>query len=161
NLRLQQTLSLLEHPVAVVVTFVGLQLRRSTDPFHTLVPNTIEGAFTSGHLFRDLRIRRILERVAPFHIDDPIPSTAAALRLIAQAAESHGARPIFLVVSYGPDRPLPAHAESEIITALFGKSKAPYALVDLDGPETLADDSRHPNRQGTEKLARAALAAFS
>ena len=64
---------------------------------------------------------------------------------------------LFLVPSPGPDRPLEAHSEAQLLHQLFDGSGLRWALVDLDESERW---DGHPNARGARKLAAAVESAL-
>lgn len=114
----------------------------------------------SGFVAR-LRLRDLVHNRIPYLGDEKLRRALALVRqlLVASArdARAHGALPLFVVPSHGPDRPLAAHDEAWIVQALLADAALPFVLVDLDASMTFPGDG-HPNARGSEKIAAAVTA---
>ena len=171
-LRLVDTLPRVSHPVAVVSTFLPIQLGRMLhDGYPRLAIAASAGAGPPAlalepparGLLASLRLRDIVHNRLPYASDAALEralaTTGAVLRATAAAARARGAEPLFVIPSHGPPRPLDAHPEAWIVRALFADAALPYVLVDLDPADVIPRDG-HPNARGAAKIAAAIQAAL-
>lgn len=109
----------------------------------------------------DVRLRQLLVNEIPYlseaRLQESLALTRAILEAAAGSARSRGARPLFVVPSYGPQRPLDTHPEAFIVHALL--DGLPHVVVDIDSAHILPFDG-HPDAEGAQKLAEAAAAAL-
>ena len=79
--------------------------------------------------------------------------TAAELHEAAAVARAHGAEPIFLVPSVGPQRSFADHPEAQLLRPLFVDQALPFVLADVEPAELLPVDG-HPNAAASLRIAR-------
>ena len=167
-LRLIDAMPRFQRLVATVTVFLPKQLSRN---LHDDRPRLVLGP--SGELqlvppaqgfFAGLRIRKLLSDEFPYlgdrAIDRALAVTSAILRETSIRTRARGARPLFVVPSYGPKRTLDEHPEAWILRELFVRQSLPFILVDIPPDQLLKEDS-HPGPRGDEAIADAILAALS
>jgi hypothetical protein len=157
-LRAADALARFAHPIAMVMTVLPVQLSRNLRddrPHLVLCDGALELAPPSGV---PLRLRQLLVNELPYlsesRLQESLALTRAILLASAAAARSRGARPLFVVPSYGPSRPLDAHPEAFIVRALL--QDLPHAVVDI-APEHIIPFEGHPDAEGARQLAAAAF----
>jgi hypothetical protein len=84
---------------------------------------------------------------------------AAIMRDTARRARERGARPLFVIPSFGPPRALDAHPEAWIVRRVFADQGLPHLLIDLDPGWTLPGDG-HPDPRAALHIAAAIEAAL-
>ncbi len=166
-LRLIDAMPRFERLVATVTVFLPLQLGRN---LHDDKPGLVLGptgelefvAASTGFLSR-LRIRELLWNRLPYlgdrAIDRTLTLTSAILRETSVRTRARGARPIFVIPSHGPSRPLGEHPEAWVLRALFVQQELPFILVDIPPDQFLSGDF-HPGPRGDETIAAAIEAAL-
>jgi hypothetical protein len=106
-------------------------------------------------------LRGLVANRLPYASDEALARataiTRAALVATAGAARARGATPLFVMVARGPDRPLDAHPEAEVIRALLVEPGLPFVLVDLP-PDLVIPGDGHPNAAGARRIAAAIVA---
>jgi hypothetical protein len=78
----------------------------------------------------------------------------SAVAATARLARAHGAIPIFIIPSLGPERSPDDHDEAWLIRAVFPEPALSFVVVDLQ-PEMLLPRDSHPNARGAKKIAEA------
>ena len=160
-LRLRELLPGLRAPRALVMVVVPVQLGRNLIDDHPRLSLREGGELeilppASGFL-AGLQLRSLLGQRLPLRseaeVQRTVALTAALVRKTAALARAASAKPLFVVPSAGPERPLAAHAEWELLQSIFAAAGAPWILVDLPEGERLADG--HPNPAGARHLAAA------
>ncbi len=165
-LRLEEALARLKRPAAVVTTFVPVMLSRNVQDYRPrlavrngaleLVPPA--RGFLAGFRLRDLWVNE-LPYMSEADMRDSMRLTAAILRKTARTTRAHGAEPLFVVFSIGPERALDDHPEAFIVRELFVEQRLPYALVDLHPAELIAGDG-HPGPEAHRRIANLLEAAL-
>jgi hypothetical protein len=155
--------------VATVTLFLPVQLGRNLQddkPRLVLGPSgALELVPAATDFVSRLRLRKLLWNDLPYlgngAIDRTLALTSTVLRQTAQRTRARGARPVFVIPSYGPPRTLDEHPEAWIVRALFVQQGLPFVLVDIPSDLLLNGDA-HPGPRGAAKIAAAierALAA--
>ena len=168
HLRLVDALPGIAHPAAVVSVFVPVALGRMLDDGYPRLRLGADGAllFTPAAtgLWARARLRDIAVNRLPYASDAALEralaTTGAVLRATAAAARARGARPLFVIPSTGPPRPLDTHPEAFIVRRLFVDSGLPFVVVDLGTDEIIPGDG-HPNAQGARSIAEAVVRSLS
>lgn len=160
-LRAADALRRLERPVALVTVVLPVQLHRTLDDARPHL-ELREGALVLAPPVRPrLRLRELIADELPLMPSWRIARSERLVRAIlvatAKAARDRGARPLFVVPSYGPTRALDAHPEAEIVHALL--DGLPFVVVDLD-PSFIMPWDGHPDPRGAKQLADAILQAL-
>jgi hypothetical protein len=160
-LRAADALGRFTHPLALVMTVLPVQLQRNLrDDRPRLILRGGELQLLPARAV-DLRLRQLLVNEIPYlseaRLQESLALTRAILEATAASARSRGARPLFVVPSYGPQRPLEAHPEAFIVHALL--DGLPHLVVDIDRAHILPFDG-HPDAEGAQKLAEATAAAL-
>jgi len=165
-LRLIDAMPRFQRLVATVTVFIPVMLGRN---LHDDKPRLVLGSTgdlefvppATGFL-SDLQIRKLFWNRLPYigdrAIDRTLTLTAAILRETSIRTRAHGATPLFLVPSIGPERTLDEHPEAWILRALFVQQGIPFILVDIPPDQMLED--HHPGPRGDETIAAAILAAL-
>lgn len=161
HLRAVAALSRLAHPLAVVTTVLPVQLYRN---LHDDRPHLVErGSALILAPARPcvLRLREFFSNELPYLGEGSLKESLVLTRRIlletSAVSRARGARPLFVVPSFGPPRALPDHPEAFIVRALL--DGLPYVLVDLS-PERLLPYDGHPDPEGARQIARAIAAAL-
>lgn len=160
-LRAVDALGRLRHPIALVSTVLPVQLHRNLDDARPHLALR-EGALVFAPAVRPrLRLRELIVDELPvmpsWRIARSVKLTRAILLATARAARDRGARPLFVVPSYGPKRAFEAHPEAEIVHALL--DGLPSVMVDLDPARIMPWDG-HPDAEGARELADAIVRAL-
>lgn len=166
-LRVADLLPKVRHPVALVTVFVTSQLGRSLRDDRPRLVADGGGGLTflppATGFFARTQLAQLIDDRIPYAGSAALARSTALARTVfvrtARAARARGARPLFVVVTPGPPRPLQARPEAAIIRALFVDTGLPYLLVDLDASERLDDDG-HPNLRGTSRIVAQVEAAL-
>ena len=167
HLRLMDAMPRFERLVATVTVFIPLQLSRNLyddRPRLVLGPTSeLELVPAATDFLSRLGIRRLLWKGLPYLGDRAIHRTLSLTAVIVRETSirtrARGATPLFVIPSYGPNRPLDEHAEAWIVRALFEKQGLPFILVDIPADQRLNGDF-HPGPRGDETIATAILAAL-
>jgi hypothetical protein len=148
--------------VAVVTTVMPVQLhrnRRDDRPHLGLRDGTLRLLPASGS---PLRLRQLFVNDLPYLSDaglrESLGLTRAILRATAAAARARGAKPLFVVPSFGPVRPLDEHPEAFIVRPLL--EGLPHVVVDIDPAHRLPGDG-HPDAEGARQIAAAVAGALA
>jgi hypothetical protein len=160
--RLEQALPSFGQARYVVSLVNVLQLERNTRPWQRGFAlggegNLLERGPSLG-FWSHLRLRVIWNQL-PIHRRERIELAGALLGRTATCARAAGARPLFVVPSYGPPRAHRQHAEAAVLDQVFAAAGVDYLLVDID-PRLRLDDAWHPDAQGADVLAQAIAAAL-
>lgn len=159
-LRLADVLPRLSLPVAVVMVVPLLQLERNVQDYR---PRLVlrEGGLAlvpgADSLLAQSRLRDLLVNEVPLlgeaKLRRALGVTAAELHEAAAVARAHGAEPIFLVPSVGPQRSFADHPEAQLLRPLFVDQALPFVLADVEPAELLPVDG-HPNAAASLRIAR-------
>jgi hypothetical protein len=161
-LRLVRALDQTARPAVVVTVVVFLYLGRSLRDDRPRLILDEDGKFklvppASDFLSR-LRLRDILHNrvtyVSEAKLEQALAFVRSAIAAAARAARAHGALPLFVVPSLGPERSADDHEEAWLIHEVFPDPTVPFVLVDL-APEMLLPHDGHPNARGAKKIADA------
>jgi len=163
HLRAVDALARLAHPLAVVTTVLPVQLYRNLhdDRPHLVLRDdgALELAPASGS---NLRLRQLLVNDLPYLSDASLRRslelTRAILHATAAAARARGAKALFVFPSFGRPRPLEAHAEAFMVSALV--DDLPHIVVDIDPSHRLPVDG-HPDPEGARQIAAAIAEALA
>jgi hypothetical protein len=162
HLRAVDALARLAHPVAVVTTVLPVQLYRNLHddrPHLVLRDGALMLAPASGS---HLRLRQLLVNDLPYlseaGLRKSLRLTHAILHATAAATRARGAQPLFVFPSFGPPRPLDAHPEAFIVSALL--DDLPHIVVDIDPAHLLPGDG-HPDPEGARQIAAAIAEALA
>jgi len=160
-LRASDALARFTHPIALVMTVLPVQLQRNLRddrPHLVLRGGALELAPASSVT---LRLRNLLVNDLPYlseaRLQQSLALTRAILEQAAAGARSRAARPLFVVPSYGPTRPLDEHREAFIVHALL--DGLPSLVVDID-PARILPFEGHPDAEGARQLAAAVAEAL-
>jgi hypothetical protein len=165
-LRLIDAMPRFQRLVATVTVFIPLQLSRNLQddrPRLVLGPTgELELVPAATDFLSRLRIRKLFWKV-PYlgdrAIEQTLNLTSAILRETSIRTRARGATPLFVVPSFGPNRPLAEHPEAWILRTLFAQQELPFILVDIP-PDQLLTEDFHPGPRGDETIAAAILAAL-
>jgi hypothetical protein len=165
-LRVEDAISRLQQPRAVAVTFLPVMLSRAVQDYRTrfvLRDGGLALAPPASSFFAHLRLRDFFVNEVPYVSESSLAEsrlvTAAVLRRTAESARAHGAAPVFIAISLGPQRPLDEHAEAAILRQLFVDQSLPWTLVDVEASELVPWDG-HPGPAAHRKMASAAVAVL-
>lgn len=139
---------------AVVMVVLPLMLGRNLIDDHPRLNERLEVLPPSGSR---LRLRSLFVNQIPFRSEADIAGSARLTRALLLEVARRARTALFLVLSPGPDRPLEAHSEAQLLHQLFDGSGLRWALVDLDESERW---DGHPNARGARKLAAAVESAL-
>jgi len=148
--------------VATVTLFLPVQLSRNLeDDKPRLVvgkSGALELAPAATDFLSRLRIRKLFWNDLPYlgngAIDRTLAVTSRVLRETAERSRARGARPVFVIPSYGPPRTLDEHPEAWIVRALFVQQGLPFVMVDIPSG-LLLNGNPHPGPGGAAKIAAA------
>jgi hypothetical protein len=162
HLRAVDALPRFAHPLAVVSVVLPVQLLRNVrDDRPHLVERggalVLEPASRSPFRLRQIFVDEI-HYLGEAKLQQSLKLTRAILRATAEAAQARGARPLFVVPSFGAARPLEGHAEAFIIHALL--DDLPRVVVDIEPARILPWDG-HPDPAGARQIAEAIAAALA
>jgi len=156
HLRLVDALPRFAHPLAVVTIVLPVQLHRNIqDDRARLVVR--DGTLAVEPKSRSsIRLRQIFVDELPYlseaRLQRSLKLTRSILHATAEAARARGARPLFVVPSIGPPRPIAAHPEAFVVQALL--DDLPYVVVDIDRGHLIPRDG-HPDCAGAGQIAEA------
>jgi hypothetical protein len=161
-LRLQRALDQTARPAVVLTVVVFLYLGRSLRDDRPRLILDEGGAFKlvppASGFFARLRLRDIIHNrvsyVSEANLQQALAFVRSAIAATARLARAHGAIPVFIIPSLGPERSLDDHDEAWLIREVFPDPALPFVLVDL-GPELLFPHDGHPNARGAKKIADA------
>jgi hypothetical protein len=162
--RLLAELPRFRKPIAVVMTFASVQLRRDIDP---LRPHVIPSQGGVTHVpaespwWQRLRLRELWQTAFPFHARDPIPVTRAVLQATASAARVRGAASLFVMIRFRRPGMPETHPEAWIERQLFAEPGLPYVVVELDPALAIPNDGSHPTLAGSRRIASAVTRALA
>jgi hypothetical protein len=139
---------------AVVMVVLPLMLGRNLIDDHPRLTERFEPLPPSGNR---LRLRSLFVNQIPFRSEADIAKSARLTRALLLDVARRARTALFLVPSAGPDRPLEAHSEAQLLHELFDGSGLRWALVDLGDWERW---DGHPNARGARKLAAAVESAL-
>ena len=162
HLRTVDALARLAHPIAVVTTVLPVQLYRN---LHDDRPHLVlrDGVLLLAPASDSrLRLRQFLVNDLPYlgeaGLEKSLTLTHAILHATAAAARARGAKPLFVVPSFGSPRPLDAHPEAFILRPLL--DDLPHIVVDIDPAHLLPGDG-HPDPEGARQIAAAIAEALA
>ena len=153
-------------PVAVVMTFVPVQLSRSLrdDRPHLALDESGLLAFrpaTAGFLERLRLVNLLRHRLAYLGESDLTQALAVTRAVLREGVRAtHAASAALRDPFAGAARPLDAHPEASIVRALFVDMGLPHVVIDL-GPDDVIPQDGHPNEAGAGRLASAIVTALS
>jgi hypothetical protein len=153
-LRALDTLARLEHPVAVVQTFLPVQLQRNVQDYRprlvlrdgllVLLP-AASGPFAGTHL-RDLLVNE-LPVLWEDKLQESLAVTGAVVREVAGPARARGAKPLFLVPELDSQRGL-----TWLVRTLFEDQGLPAVVAKIDSAHIMPYDG-HPDAEATRAMA--------
>jgi hypothetical protein len=153
-LRALDALARLQHPVALVQTFLPVQLQRNIQdyrPHLVLRGGILVLAPAAAGLFAGTRLRDLLVNEVPVlwegELEESLAVTAAVVRDVAGKARARGAKPLFLVPALDSQRGL-----GWLVRALFEDQGIPAVVVPVDSAHILPYDG-HPDAAATEAMA--------
>ena len=162
HLRALDALARFARPTAVVTTVLPVQLSRNLrdDRPHLVLQG---GALVEAPASESRsRLRQLFANDIPYLSETALQRSLALTRAIlhatAAAARARGARPLFVVPSFGPPRPLEAHREAFVVRALL--DDLPHVVVDIDPRHALPADD-HPDAEGARQIAIATAEALA
>jgi hypothetical protein len=161
-LRLQRALDQTARPAVVLIVVVFLYLGRGLRDDRPRLILDDAGGFKLVPPALDFlarsRLRDIIHNRLPYVSDANLKRSLAFVRSAVAAAarltRAHGAIPVFVVPSLGPERSLDEHDEAWLIHEVFPDPALSFVVVDLQ-PELLLPHDGHPNARGAKKIADA------
>src|SRR5256885_4305350 len=153
-LRALDALARLERPVAVVQTFLPVQLQRNLQDYRprlvlrdgalALAPPA--SGFLAGTPLRDLLVNEF-PVLWEGKLQESLAVTAAGVREVREKARARGARPLFVVPALDSQRDL-----GWLVRALFEDQDIPAVVVQVDSAHILPYDG-HPDAEATRAMA--------
>jgi hypothetical protein len=159
-LRMMDLLPRLKRPVAVLTTFLPVQLLRNAE---TARPRVVfesgELEFAPPSLLGRLQSWKTLHDRLPYlsgrSLERSLELTQALVRAVVAEAGARGARTLFLVLSRGPSRALSAHREAWILREVFEAQAIDYLLIDVDEALLIGGGDLHPGPEAARLIAAA------
>jgi len=155
-LRALDALGRLQHPVAVVQTFLPVQLQRNMQDYRprlVLRDGALVLAPAASGLFAGARLRDLLVNEVPVlwegKLRESLAVTAAVVREVAGKARARGAKPLFVVPALDFQR-----GPRWFVRELFDDQGIPAVVVPVDSAHILPYDG-HPDAQATRVMAGA------
>jgi len=153
-LRALDALGRLQHPVAVVQTFLPVQLQRNVQDYRprlVLRDGALVLAPAASGLFAGSRLRDLLVNELPVlwegKLRESLAVTAAVVREVAAKARAKGAKPLFVVPALDSQRNL-----GWLVGALFDDQGIPVVVARVDSAHILPYDG-HPDAEATQAMA--------
>jgi len=153
-LRALDALARLQHPIALVQTFLPVQLQRNVQDYRprlVLRDGALVLAPAASGLFAGTRLRDLLVNEIPVLWDgklrESLAVTAAVVRDVAAKARARGAKPLFVVPALDSQRDL-----GWLIRALFEDQGIPAVVLPVDSAHILPYDG-HPDAEATKVMA--------
>jgi hypothetical protein len=155
-LRAQEALAKLVRPIAVVTLILPVEIPRALardDRRLVLTPTgSLEPMEPAPAFVRESPLLKLLGALVPYHGDDAVDISRAALEATARAARTRGAYPlvVFTPFNYGrPCQPGP-DGRPRILHRLLDGADTPFVSVDIDPAWEL---DGHPDARGHRKIA--------
>ena len=153
-LRAADALARLQHPIAVVQTFLPVQLQRNVQDYRprlVLRDGGLVLAPAASGPFAGTRLRDILVNEIPVLREDKLQEslavTAAVVRDVAAKARARGAKPLFLLPELDSQRGL-----EWLVRALFEEQGIPAVVAKIDSAHIMPYDG-HPDAEATRAMA--------
>jgi hypothetical protein len=153
-LRAFDALARLEHPVALVQTFVPVQLQRNVQDYRprlVLRGGTLVLAAAAAGPFAGTRLRDLFVNEVPVlwegELRESLAVTAAVVREVAREARARGANPLFVIPALDSGRGL-----EWLVRTLFEDQGIPAVVVPVDSAHILPYDG-HPDATATRAMA--------
>jgi len=153
-LRAIDALARLEHPVALVQTFLPVQLQRNVQDYRprlVLRDGVLVLAPAAAGPFAGTRLRDLLVNEVPVlwegKLQESLEVTRAVVRDVAAEARSRGAKPLFVVPALDSQRGL-----GWLVRALFDDQGIPAVVVPV-GPAHILPYDGHPDAEATRAMA--------
>jgi hypothetical protein len=153
-LRALDALAQLRNPLAVVQTFLPVQLQRNVQDYRphlvlrsgalVLAP-AASGPFAGTH-FRDLLVNEI-PVLWEGKLQESLAVTAAVVREVAARSAARGAKPLFVVPELDSQ-----HGLEWLVRRLFADQGIPYVVVPIDSAHIMPYDG-HPDAEATAAMA--------
>lgn len=157
-LRAQEALAKLARPLAVVTLTLPVEIPRALardDSRLVLTPTgSLEPMDPAPAFLRESPLLKLLRALVPYHGDDAVDISRAALEATARAARSRGAYPlvVFTPFNYGkPCEPGP-DGHPRVFHRLLDHADTPFVSVDIDPAWEL---DGHPDARGHRMIAEA------
>jgi hypothetical protein len=156
--RLEAALPRFANVRAVVGLFLPVQLDRNLAYWRPRLVEARGGALAHAPaepgLLAHLRLRWLWHNVGYRAQDRGVHLAASLARHTAALAARRGARALFVVPSFGPDRTADQRPEHWVINQVLERQGLEHTEVDLERPELHLRD-QHPNTAGAAKIAQA------
>jgi hypothetical protein len=153
-LRALDVLGRLLHPVAVVQTFLPVQLQRNVQDYRprlVLRDGALVLAPAASGPFAGTGLRDLLVNELPVlwegKLRESLAVTAAVVREVAAKARARGAKPLFVVPALDSQRDL-----GKLVRALFDDQGIPVVIARVDSAHILPYDG-HPDARATKAMA--------
>jgi hypothetical protein len=153
-LRALDALGRLERPVALVQTFLPVQLQRNVQDYRprlVLRDGALVLAPAAAGLFAGTRLRDLLMNEVPVlwesELRESLAVTAAVVREVAAKTRARGAKPLFVVPALDSQ-----HGLGWLVGALFADQGIPAIVVPVDSAHILPYDG-HPDAEATRAMA--------
>ncbi|MFL5441947.1 MAG: hypothetical protein ACJ79W_22580 [Myxococcales bacterium] len=153
-LRALDMLARLEHPVAVVQTFLPVQLQRNVQDYRprlVLRDGSLVLAPAASGPFAGTRLRDLLVNELPVLWEDKLQEslavTGAVVRDVAAKARARGAKPLFLLPEIDSQRGL-----GRLVRTLFEDQGIPAVVAKIDSAHIMPYDG-HPDAEATRAMA--------
>jgi len=154
-LRALDMLARLEHPVALVQTFLPVQLQRNVQDYRprlVLRDGSLVVVPAASGPFAGTRLRDLLVNELPVlwehKLQESLPVTGAVARDVAAKARARGAKPLFLVPEIDSQRGL-----GWLVRTLFEDQGIPAVVAKIDSAQMMPYDG-HPDAEATRAMAR-------
>jgi hypothetical protein len=153
-LRALDMLARLQHPVAVVQTFLPVQLQRNVQDYRprlvlrggSLVLEPPASGFFAGTHLRDLLVNEV-PVLSEHKLQESLALTSAVVREVAARARARGARPLFVVPELDSQRGL-----EWLVRTLFDDQGIPAVVAKVDSAQIMPYDG-HPDAEATRAMA--------
>src|SRR5947209_17119267 len=153
-LRAIDALARLREPLAVVQTFLPVQLQRNVQDYRprlVLREGKLVLAPPAAGLFAGTRLRDLLVNEVPVlsegKLEQSLAVTAAVVAEVAAKARARGAKPLFVVPALDSQ-----HGPEWLVRALFEEQGIPALVVPIDSAHILPYDG-HPDAEATRAMA--------
>jgi hypothetical protein len=153
-MRALDALARLRHPVALVQTFLPVQLQRNVQDYRprlVLRDSALVLVPAASGLFAGTRLRDLLVNEVPVlwesKLQESLAVTAAVVREVAAKARARGAKPLFVLPALDSQRD-----PGWLVRALFEEQGIPAVVVRVDSAHILPYDG-HPDAEATRAMA--------